>query len=115
MKANLWQASLGAVRAYHGLVVALEAQGLAEPARRFRTRERTVDRQRLRSSPRTWFAYGFYSLLNLISGQGEEPGRIFIAYAIIISLCSLVSIGRCLTNSRRVLSHCSGMKPSSSA
>ena len=74
------------MRAYHGLVVTLEAQGLAEQARRFRKRERTLDRQRLRTSPRMWFGYGFYSLLNLISGQGEEPGRIFIAYAIIISL-----------------------------
>jgi uncharacterized protein YjbI with pentapeptide repeats len=80
------QAYPDAARAYHGLVVALEAQGLVEQARYFRKRERTLERQRLRTSPRTWFGYGFYSLLNLISGQGEEPGRIFIAYAIIISL-----------------------------
>jgi uncharacterized protein YjbI with pentapeptide repeats len=73
-----------AVRAYHGLVVALEAQGLTVPARRFRRRERLLDRRTLRQRPSTWFAYAFYTLLNLLSGQGEAPDRIFAAYAIIV-------------------------------
>ena len=58
---------------------------MVEPARRFRQRERTLQRRTLRANPRTWGAYLFYSLLNLISGQGEEPQRIFVAYAVIIS------------------------------
>jgi hypothetical protein len=53
------QAYRTAVRAYHGLVVALETQGLTEPARRFRKRERWLERRALRARPRTWFAYGF--------------------------------------------------------
>jgi Pentapeptide repeats (8 copies) len=79
-----------AARAYHGLVLALDVQGLVEPARRFRQRERTLERRALRSSPRTWGAYLFYSLLNLISGQGEEPQRIVVAYAIIISVFTAI-------------------------
>ncbi len=80
------QAYRDAVRAYHGLVVALEAQGLTEPARRFRKRERLLERRRLRASPRTWFLYGFYTLLNFLSGQGEEPQRIFASYVVIVGL-----------------------------
>lgn len=79
-----------AVRAYHGLVVALEDQGLTEPARRYRQRERALDRQRMRAARRTWGSYLFFSLLNLISGQGEEPQRIFVAYGLIISVFTAV-------------------------
>src|SRR5262249_4090501 len=78
------QAYRDAVRAYHGVVVALEDQGLTEPARRFRQRERALERLALRADPRTWGAYLFYVLLNRISGQGEAPERIFVAYGLII-------------------------------
>jgi hypothetical protein len=78
------QAERDAVLGYHGLVVELENQGLAEPARRSRQRERTLDRRRSRASPRTRGAYGFYSLLTLALGQGEEPPRICGASGLII-------------------------------
>lgn len=39
----------------------------------------------MRASPRTWGAYLFYSLLNIVSGQGEEPQCIFVAYGLIIA------------------------------
>jgi uncharacterized protein YjbI with pentapeptide repeats len=75
-----------AARAYHGLVVVLEEQGLTIQARRFRRRQRTIDRLAFRASPRTWGVYLFYSLLNLVSGQGEEPQRIFVAYALVVGM-----------------------------
>lgn len=78
------EAYRGAARAYHGLVVALETQGLTEPARRFRQRERLLERRALRAQPRTCGSFLFYALLNLISGQGEAPERIFAAYALIV-------------------------------
>jgi hypothetical protein len=78
------QAYSDTARTYHGLIVALEQQGLTEPARRFRIRERLMERRALQARVRTWPAFAFYWLLNLISGQGEAPERILAAYVIII-------------------------------
>jgi hypothetical protein len=78
------QAYRDAARAYHSLVVALEQQGLTEPARRFRARERLMERRALRARVRTWPAFAFYWLLNLVSGQGEAPERILAAYLIVV-------------------------------
>jgi hypothetical protein len=73
-----------AARAYHGLIVALELQGLSEPARSFRRRERLMERRALRAQVRTWPAFAFYWLLNLVSGQGEAPERILAAYLLVV-------------------------------
>ena len=48
-RAERAQAYRDAARAYHGLIVALELQGLTEPARRFRVRERLMERKALRA------------------------------------------------------------------
>jgi uncharacterized protein YjbI with pentapeptide repeats len=73
-----------ATRAYHGLVVALEEQGLTQAARKFHRQERMMERLALRARPRTWGPWFFQWLLNMLSGQGENPGRAFLAYILLI-------------------------------
>jgi hypothetical protein len=70
-------------RAYHGLSVALQAQGLTVPASRYRFRERRWERRALLAEGRlgAWF---FSLVLNLLSGNGERPGRALIAYLVMI-------------------------------
>jgi hypothetical protein len=72
-----------AARAYRGLAVALRAQGLASVASSYRLREQRLERRALRHQ-RKYGAWFFSGLLDLISGYGEEPGRILLAYLTVI-------------------------------
>jgi hypothetical protein len=73
----------GAARAYRGLAVALRAQGLASVASSYRLREQRLERRALWYQ-RKYGAWLFSGLLDLISGYGEEPGRILLAYLMVV-------------------------------
>jgi hypothetical protein len=72
-----------AARAYRGLAVALRAQGLTSVASSYRLREQRLERRALRHQ-RKYGAWFFSGLLDLISGYGEEPGRILLAYLTVV-------------------------------
>jgi hypothetical protein len=72
-----------AARAYRGLAVALRAQGLASVASSYRLRQQRLERRALRHQ-RKYGAWLFSGLLDLISGYGEEPVRILLAYLTVV-------------------------------
>jgi uncharacterized protein YjbI with pentapeptide repeats len=84
-----------AARAYHGLVVALREQGLAEPASQYHLREMVMRRQLLWQQ-RNYGGWLLNILLDAVAGHGEKPGRAFIAYLGIVSI--FAAIFWCLTN-----------------
>lgn len=63
-----------AARAYRGLAKALQAQGLDSDARHYRARERKLGRQAMLCSFEL-VRWGFFSMLNIVSGNGDNPGR----------------------------------------
>lgn len=71
-----------AARAYHGLSSALRAQGLAE-ASGYRLQEQRLLRRQQRLE-RHYGAWVLSGLLDLVAGYGEAPGRIFVAYFVVI-------------------------------
>jgi uncharacterized protein YjbI with pentapeptide repeats len=72
-----------ATRAYRGLTTALRSQSLALPASKYRLREQRLERRAARLE-RHYGAWLFSWLLDLVSGYGEEPGRIFTAYLVVV-------------------------------
>jgi uncharacterized protein YjbI with pentapeptide repeats len=72
-----------ATRAYRGLTTALRSQSLALPASRYRLHEQRLERRASRLE-RHYGAWFFSWLLDLVSGYGEEPGRIFAAYLVVV-------------------------------
>ncbi len=75
-------------RAYHGLVVTLERQGLDVPASRFRVREQRMEKHALRFENRRG-AWVFSSLLDSVAGYGERPGNVIVWYLIVVSFFAL--------------------------
>jgi uncharacterized protein YjbI with pentapeptide repeats len=72
-----------ATRAYRGLATALRSQSMSIPASRYRLREQRLERRAGRLE-RHYGAWLFSWLLDLVSGYGEEPGRIFTAYLVVV-------------------------------
>jgi uncharacterized protein YjbI with pentapeptide repeats len=90
------QAYRNAARAYYGLAKALEAQGLTAPALRYRRRQHQLERAALIRD----FKFGqwmFSSLLNIVSGYGDRPGRALRTYLAVIAAFAAVYFG--ITNS----------------
>ncbi len=86
------QAYRDTARAYHGLAKALEAQGLYAPALRYRRRQHQLERAALLRNFKLgpWF---FSSLLNVVSGYGDRPGRALRAYLAVILVFAAVYFG----------------------
>jgi hypothetical protein len=77
------QAYQKAARAYFGLARALEAQGLSEPALRYRRRQHQLERAaQLRSF--NLLGWLFSCALNIGSGYGDRPLRAFGVYLAVI-------------------------------
>ncbi len=72
-----------AARSYHGLAAALQAQGLATTASAYRVREMVMERKALRSE-RNYGGWLLNVILDAVAGHGEKPGRIFIAYLVVV-------------------------------
>lgn len=72
-----------AARAYRGLAKALQAQGLSDPALRYRAREQQLERRaRLHSFDIGGWVFSW--LLNIVSGYGDRPGRSLRCYVAVI-------------------------------
>lgn len=71
-------------RAYRGLSLALKAQGLVPVASWFRLLEQRWERRALRLEGNVggWI---FSLVLDAVSGYGEQPGRTFISYLVVIA------------------------------
>jgi len=77
------QAYRDAARAYYGLAKALEAQGLTDPALRYRRRQHQLERAaQLRSF--NLLGWLFSSALNVVSGYGDRPLRALGVYIAVI-------------------------------
>jgi Pentapeptide repeats (8 copies) len=74
-----------AARAYHGLVVALREQGLAEPASRYHMREMVMQRNALWQQ-RNYGGWLLNILLSTVAGYGEKTERALFAYLGVVSL-----------------------------
>ena len=79
------EARRDAARAYRGLAKALQAQGLADHALRYRERERQLERRAWRSNWRTIVPWAGSSLLNIVSGYGDKPLRSLGCYVSVIA------------------------------
>lgn len=77
------QATFTAARAYQGLANALKGQGSLLIASRFRQRGRQLERQALFLTRKPLQGFGSW-LLDIVAGYGEKPGRIFVAYLLVI-------------------------------
>jgi hypothetical protein len=79
------EALTAGARAYRGLAKALQAQGLIDPALKYRKRQYKLERHvlLLRGKLGTW---AFYQLLNAVSGYGDAPSRALACYIGVVSL-----------------------------
>jgi len=73
-----------AMRAYHGLTVALRDQGLSDAASTYRLRELAMERKALQAS-RNVGGWVLNVLLGGVAGHGEKPGRALVAYIGIVA------------------------------
>jgi Pentapeptide repeats (8 copies) len=78
-----------AARAYHGLVVALQDQGLGDVASGYRLRELAMQRKAL-FAQHNYGGWLLNVLLGSVAGHGEKPGRAFGAYLGIVATFSLI-------------------------
>lgn len=81
-----------AARAYHGLAVALRQQGLSDAASEYRLCEQRMERAALKRE-RRYGPWLFSSVLNIVSGYGERPGRALLAYLAVILLWTVLFFG----------------------
>jgi hypothetical protein len=81
-----------AVRAYHALSVELREQGLTQDASKYRLRELAMERILLwnRFNLGGWL---LNVLLGAVAGNGEKPGRAFIAYLSIVGMFAAIYWG----------------------
>ncbi|HKB48720.1 MAG TPA: pentapeptide repeat-containing protein, partial [Ktedonobacterales bacterium] len=79
---------LDAARAYQQLALALQAQGMSEPAARFAYRAQTLQRKALlrRGKLGRW---AFSLALGVLAGYGYRMGRILLAYLLVVGLAAL--------------------------
>ena len=74
-----------AARSYRGLAKALEAQGFTAAALRYRTRQHQLERGAALRAVK-FGQWSFSSLLNIVSGYGDKPGRALAVYLTVIGL-----------------------------
>jgi hypothetical protein len=72
-----------AARAYRGLATALRSQSMTRESSGYRLREQRLE-QRVAQMERHYGSWLLSSVLGLVSGYGERPGRIFVAYLVVV-------------------------------
>jgi hypothetical protein len=77
-----------AARAYQQLALALQAQGMSEPAARYAYRAQTLQRKALFRQGKLG-RWGFSLALALLAGYGYRMGRILLAYLLVVGLAAL--------------------------
>jgi hypothetical protein len=77
-----------AARAYQQLALALQAQGMSEPAARFAYRAQTLQRKALFRQGKLG-RWAFSLALALLAGYGYRMGRILLAYLLVVGLAAL--------------------------
>ncbi|HEY7020823.1 MAG TPA: pentapeptide repeat-containing protein [Ktedonobacterales bacterium] len=77
-----------AARAYQQLALALQAQGMSEPAARYAYRAQTLQRKALFRQGKLG-RWGFSLALALLAGYGYRMGRIILAYLLVVGLAAL--------------------------
>ncbi|HEX9068420.1 MAG TPA: pentapeptide repeat-containing protein [Ktedonobacterales bacterium] len=77
-----------AARAYQQLSLALQAQGMSEPAARYAYRAQVLQRKALWREGKLgrWF---FSLALGTLAGYGYRMGRILLAYAVVVGLAAI--------------------------
>ncbi len=78
-----------AAGAYHGLVVALNDQGLSIPASNYRLREKDMEKEALWEEHK-FCGWLFNIFLGGVAGHGEKPGRTVTWYLGIIAVFSVI-------------------------
>jgi hypothetical protein len=74
-----------AARAYRNLSILLRSQGLSEPASLYRIRQQQLDRKAFLAEGRI-LSWAGSLILDIVSGYGERPARIFLTYLSVVSL-----------------------------
>jgi Pentapeptide repeats (8 copies) len=77
-----------AARAYQQLALALQAQGMSEPAARYAYRAQTLQRKALFRQGKLG-RWGFSLALTLLAGYGYRMGRILLAYLLVVGLAAV--------------------------
>lgn len=77
-----------AARAYQQLALALQAQGMSEPAARYAYRAQTLQRKALFRQGKLG-RWGFSLALALLAGYGYRMGRILLAYLLVVGLAAV--------------------------
>jgi hypothetical protein len=77
-----------AARAYQQLALALQAQGMSEPAARYAYRAQTLQRKALFRQGKLG-RWAFSLALALLAGYGYRMGRILLAYLLVIALAAV--------------------------
>jgi Pentapeptide repeats (8 copies) len=77
-----------AARAYQQLALALQAQGMSEPAARFAYRAQTLQRKALFRQGKLG-RWAFSLALAALAGYGHRMGRILLAYLLVIGFAAL--------------------------
>jgi len=77
-----------AARAYQQLALALQAQGMGEPAARYAYRAQTLQRKALFRQGKLG-RWSFSLALALLAGYGYRMGRILLAYLLVVGLAAL--------------------------
>jgi uncharacterized protein YjbI with pentapeptide repeats len=77
-----------AARAYQQLALALQAQGMSEPAARFAYRAQTLQRKALFRQGKLG-RWAFSLALALLAGYGYRMGRILLAYLLVVGLAAV--------------------------
>lgn len=78
-----------AARAYRNLSILLRSQGLLEPASRYRIRQQQFDRRAYLAEGRV-LSWAGSLVLDVVSGYGERPARIFVTYLAVVSLFAFI-------------------------
>jgi uncharacterized protein YjbI with pentapeptide repeats len=81
-----------AARAYQQLALALQAQGMSEPAARFAYRAQTLQRKALFRQGKLG-RWAFSLALATLAGYGYRMGRILLAYLLVVGLAALAYWG----------------------
>jgi hypothetical protein len=77
-----------AARAYQQLALALQAQGMSEPAAHYAYRAQTLQRKALFRQGKLG-RWGFSLALALLAGYGYRMGRILLAYLLVVGLAAV--------------------------
>jgi uncharacterized protein YjbI with pentapeptide repeats len=98
-----------AARAYRGLATALRSQSMAREASHYRLREQRLEQRAMRLQ-RRYGAWLLSTIFDLVSGYGEEPGRILAFYAVVVLTFTAVFFSVTNFGGSVLVSHTSALK-----